>query len=139
MTALPASVTPIVSKLIEDTGERLVKIKRTGMYLDPLSITLVHAVLLAGRNENQRTASVPQGKVIIETRNKGSYTLPCPSIAEARQLADYLAKLANTRAKDSARVRVQRETDWGKTRLAGDPEYEKMKEEREQVFKFFDH
>jgi hypothetical protein len=139
MTSPAANVTPIVSKLIEDTGERLVKIKRTGMYLDPLSITMVYAIAMAGRNTDLRANTISQGKVAIETRGKGTYTIPCQSLAEARQLADTLARLANTRAKDSARVRVQQQTDWGKSRLAGDPAYEKAKEEREEVFRYFDN
>ena len=142
MTALAhnRNVTPIACKHIEDISERLIKIKRTGMFLDPMSITLVYCVAMAGRNTDRRSNAVQQGKVIIETRTRNSqFIIPCNSLAEASQIANALAKLANTRAKDSARVRVQQQTDWGKTRLAGDPEYEKMREEREEIFKYFDH
>jgi hypothetical protein len=140
LAVVPSNAAPASNKLIDELGERLVKIKRNGLYIDPLSIVAIHARAIARSHKDLTSggANQPIGNVTVETRAKQIHVITCGSLKEANQLADTLAYLTNSRARDSARIRVERSVDWGKERLAGDPKWEEAKAERERIFSAFD-
>lgn len=74
------------------------------------------------------------GKVIIETRAGGTYTVICRDVAQAQRLRDTLRLLANKRVKEGKKPKRLNDIDYGPSKLAGDPAYE---EERERGFAAF--
>jgi hypothetical protein len=102
-----------------------------------MTITALHAISFAEpRLAKGNQAGAPRaGKVQIETRNNGNYTIHCQDYAGAVRLRDTLALLCNQRTKEARnRPRVKSEIDYGKANLAGDPAYE----ERKEIFRAFD-
>lgn len=121
--------------VIEHADQRLVRIRQTGMYIDPTTIVTCHAIANAQRHYHANGNS-SAGKVVLETRARGQFTIPCANIKEAKQLAETLCLLANKRAQDARKLRVQQSTDYGTKKLAGNPDY--YEEERNEVFMAFD-
>ncbi len=107
---------------IDHSDGKLIQIRQTGMWIDPMSITALHAIANAQRhitNAGHQSA----GKVIIETRNNGSYTIPCSDIQGARKLRDTLALICNERVPEAKKPKIVNGTDYGKSRLMGDANY----------------
>lgn len=116
-------MTAVECPMIADSEDRLISIKGTGIRIDPTSITFLRPCAMAQHftTQNGRTGAA---KVMIETRNNGNHTIPCGTIKQANQLADTLAHLCNKRVKEFKRPKVVAETDYGTTRLMGDPQYD---------------
>lgn len=126
--------TAIVCPMIADSEEHLISIKGTGIRIDPTTITFIRPTAMA-QNFTTRGGQTSAAKVIIETRNNGNHIIPCGTIKQANQLADTLTLLCNRRMKERKRPRVVPGTDYGNTRLMGDPGYG---DEARSVFSAFD-